>query len=117
MTEDGGAAAARREAAAALLAADGKLRAAMAEGLALFALAAAQPTGTAVPTGENPALHGSPRHQLASTAACHPCWSQPHATLDSLYGAGALPHAASAQELADELLQEVAARQKQVLVL
>lgn len=38
--------AARREAAAAMLAADGNLKAALAEGLALFALAAARPSGT-----------------------------------------------------------------------
>lgn len=39
------------EAAAALLAADGGLRAALAEGLALFALAAARPDGTATAAG------------------------------------------------------------------
>ena len=46
------------EAAAALLAADGGLRAALAEGLALFALAAARPDGSAAPTGGTSCLAG-----------------------------------------------------------
>jgi hypothetical protein len=103
------------EAAAALLAADGGLRAALAEGLALFALAAARRTGTAAPAGEN-----SPCRQQASRY-----WQLPQQELDAwgtqaahrLYAsisAGALPHAASAQQLAADLLQEVAARHTQV---
>lgn len=120
-TEGNDADAARREAVAALLAADGSLRAALAEGLALFALAVARPTGAASPAGKTSGSSCLPLHYAATSHAAEVCivftgqafWNN-HAKISSTVIARAASDAASAQQLADDLLQEVSSRREQV---
>lgn len=115
MAEDGveAAAASRAEAVGALLAADGGLKAALAEGLALFALAAANPAG--VRRGAAPDAASAQQLAEALLAEVGNRREQVCGILPVNLGLSLSAVNTSGVSLGEALLAEVAARCKQVL--